>query len=212
MAPFFLVALFLLGGGAAAGAVIDFNSVVNAGPNADRTTPLTTQGYIFTSAHFHVNDTPAACAFGGCTTLNGTQYLNIDGPQLGLAVVMTRVGGGTFDVIGLQASRLFMDGVASALANFANAEQLLLTGAVNGGGTVSAAFSLPALPGFGTFTLPSTFANLNSLTISGTVPGLTDDASWAVDNITVNDIPEPATVLLTAAGMALLLRLRGRNR
>jgi hypothetical protein len=193
--------------GLASGAVIDFNSVVNGSANADRTTPLTTQGYTFTSAHFHINDTPGACAFGGCTTLNGTQYLNLDAPQLGQPVVMTRAGGGSFNLNSLQASRLFVDGTASALLNFPNADTLELVGELSGGGTVSVSISLPALPSFNSFSLPGTFINLLSLTISGSVDGVTDNASWAVDNIDVSDVPEPSTVLF-AAGGALLLGLR----
>lgn len=203
----FLLALLSLSAGAAAGAVINFDSVVNGTANEARTAPLITQGFTFTSSHFHINDAPASCSFGGCAVLNGTQYLNVDAPQLGLAVVMTRSGGGTFDVTGIQASRLFVDDTAASLANFINADNVVLTGALSGGGTVSVSILLPQLPAFNTFTLPGTFASLVSLTISGSA-GAIDNASWAVDNITVNEIPEPGTALLAAGGLALLLGLR----
>lgn len=211
MRAIFLMALLSIGASGAAGAVINFDSVVNGSPNQEYNTSLTTQGYTFTSAHFHINDTPASCSFGGCTTLNGTQYINVDGPQLGFSVVMTRQGGGTFNATSIQASRLFVDGTTSALANFPNADFLVLTGALSGGGTVSVSIPLPALPGFNTFALPGTFVSLSSLTMSGEVTGLTDDASWAADGIDVTDIPEPATVLLTAAGLAMLFGLRKYN-
>jgi hypothetical protein len=208
MAAFLFMTLLSLGVGIASGAVINFDSVVNGTQNQQYGPSLTTQGYTFTSEHFHINDAPGSCSFGGCTTLNGTQYVNVDGPQLGTAVVMTREGGGTFDVLSLQASKLFVDGTAAALANFVNADSILLIGALSGGGTVSVSVPLPALPSYNSFTLPGTFVSLVSLTISGSVAGLTEDASWAIDNITVNDVPEPASVLLTAAGLAALLGLR----
>ena len=215
-------ALFAIAAESAGGEVIDFNSVVNSKANQIYSGALNVEGYIFTSGHFHITDAPSGCVYGGCTPFNGTQYFSIDGPVLGLPVVMTAEGGAAFDLYSLQAARLFADGdTAEASTFFYNAELLQLTGTLQGGGTVSTSLALPATPGFGTFLLPSTFVNLVSLSISGSVPGITDNASWAIDNLDATlqladppnavegELPEPAAVLLTAAGL-LLIGLRRR--
>jgi len=217
-----LMAVFALAPAAVSGVVIDFDSVVNVTDNQIYTTVLNVQGFHFASGHFHITNAPAGCAFGGCTAFNGTQYLSVEGPELGLPVVMTATGGAAFDLYSLQASRLFSDGAtASATGLFYNAEFLNLTGTFNGGGTVSTSLALPATPGFDTFLLPPTFVNLISLNISGSVPRLTDNASWGIDNLnlslvevggkSVEGVPEPATVLLAAAGL-LLIGFRQRFR
>jgi hypothetical protein len=182
---------------------------VNGSLNQEYNTPLLTDGFTFTSGHFHIIDNAPQCVFDGCAPINGTQYLASDGPLLGQAVVMTRTDGGTFRVDSLQASRLFANDTDAEALGFMNASTLLLVGALSGGGTVSVQVALPAMPAFNSFTLPAEFTELTSLTISGLVPGITDSASWGVDSIEVELVPEPRTVFMLLTGCcAALLRLR----
>lgn len=210
MSSYFLLAAISLGATLASATVIDFN---NFDGNIGARTTYSAQGFTFTSAHFHINDVPASCGFGGCASIDGTPLLAVDAPLFGFPVTMMRDAGGPFDLIGLQATRVFVDGTASAVNGFyPNAESLILTGILQGGGIVTYSVSLPALPGFAAFTLPGSFRDLISLTFSGSVPGLTDNASFAVDNIEVAFIvPEPSTMLLIGSGLALLLGIRQRG-
>ncbi len=158
---------------------------------------VTIEGFDFTSAHFHIVGVPNPC----CVS-DGTKYLGVDGFALGFPVTMTEHGGGTFSVLGLDAAKLFLQ-VGGNGPGFPNAVTLDLLGNVLGGGTVNTSLLLPPEGSFSTFTV-SGFSNLTSLVISGSVPGVTDDASWAVDNIAVSTVPEPGTLVLLVTGILSL--------
>jgi hypothetical protein len=177
-------------------AVITFDSVPSVGNPL--LTSLTTQGFTFTSGHFHTVDNPGGCVFGGCVT-NGTHYLAIDGPALGfgLPVTMALAGGGTFSLNGLDGDKLFMDDAAASAGGFPNATEIDVTGSLFGGGTVFAALHLSGGAAFQTFTLPGTFTNLTSVVFQGNA-----DDSIAVDNIVVSS-PEPSAILLLGPIMVL---------
>src|SRR5216683_7644491 len=99
------VAFSALAAPSAQASVVTFDSVVSVG-NPIRSTPLTTDGFTFSSAHYHIIDSPGLC-FGGCVS-DGTQYLGLDGPTLGFPVKMTDAGGGAFDLLGLDAAKLWL--------------------------------------------------------------------------------------------------------
>jgi hypothetical protein len=189
---------------ARADTIITFDSVPSVG-NPIRTTPLTTDGFTFTSLHYHIIDTPSDCS-GGCVS-DGTNYIAVDGPTLGFPLVMTAAGGGTFSLISLDAAKLWL--TIGGLPGFPNAITFDVTGSLTGGGTVSASLTLPSEGSFGNVVLPATFTNLTSVTFSGTAPG-TSDASWAADNIRVAaPVLEPSILLLFTTGvlgLSVLLR------
>src|SRR6267142_4324304 len=81
----------------ASAALITFEDVVNGPFNNDIRTSATSDGFGFTSTHFHVINNPTQCAFGGCVA-NGTQYAAADAPTLAGPVTMTPSGGGTFSL------------------------------------------------------------------------------------------------------------------
>lgn len=171
--------------------------------NAIQSGTVTTQGFNFTSASFHIIDQPSLCA-GGCVD-DGSQYLAVAGPGIDSPVVVTTAGGQTFSVSGLNAAKLFL--TPGGLGDDPNADTLNLLGVLSGGKTVSTSFSLPAEGSFGTFAL-SGFSNLTSLTISGTGGG-SPDASWAVDNLVASAVPEPSmTVLVACALFSILIGVR----
>jgi hypothetical protein len=182
-------------------AVIDFNSVPSSG-NPIQSPSLTTQGFVFTSAHFHTVDSPGTCGFGGCVT-NGTIYLAVDGPALGFPIVMTASGGGAFSLNAFDGDKLFLDDAAAMGGGFPNATSIGLLASVNGGGSLSTSFLLNGTSSFQHFTLPGSWTNLLSVTFTG-VTGATTDTSFALDNITVNTVPEPSTFCLLGIGIALL--------
>jgi hypothetical protein len=155
------------------------------------------EGYDFTSAHFHIVGVPNTC----CVS-DGTKYLGADAPQLAFPVTMTKTGGGAFNVLGLDAAKLFLD--IGGIPGFPNAASLELLGNVSGGGTVTASLLLPPEGSFGTYSIAG-FTNLDSMVISGLLPGVTDNASWGVDNIVVGSgVPEPGTFGLAALAFAAL--------
>lgn len=204
---------------------IDFNSL----PSSDNPsiTFLTTQGFTFTSGHFHTVDSPGLCAYGGCPAGNGTIYIAEEaglagntepetlnysptGPtgNVGLPITMTRTGL-PFMLTAFDGSTLFQDPGTAALEGFPNADIINLQGTGMGGAILNAAFPLSTLGNLETFMLPPQWTNLVSVTFSGsTSSGGT--GSFSLDNIVA--IPEPATWLLLATGLAGLLGNGRRKR
>src|SRR4051812_26798343 len=110
---------------AQAGVTITFNAVPSAS-NPILTT-LTTDGFTFTSGHFHTVDTPGIALFGGGAD-NGTIYIAEEAGGIGSPITMTPVGGGTFDLTSVDGSRSFLDGSSAAAAGIPNADFLSVVG------------------------------------------------------------------------------------
>ena len=172
-------------------AVIDFNGVVSSG-NTNQSPALVTQGFVFSSGHFHTIDDPGLCSLGGCVG-NGTTYLAVDGPGLGLPILMTAVGGAAFSLNGFDGDILFLDKAAAASSGFADSTSIGLVGTLNGGGTLSTSFLLNGSANFQHFNLPVSWANLLSVTFTG-LSGAVTNTSFALDNIAVISTPEPSMV------------------
>jgi hypothetical protein len=196
----------LLSAVSAAATTITFDAVLSSGNNT--LTTLTTDGFVFTSLHFHTIDNPAT-SFGGSPN-NGTIYIAEEAGSLGRPITMALVGGTQFTLSSIDAAKQFLDNAAAAGGGFPNADTLDITGFLAGGGTVSASFSL--LNSFQTFLLPGTFTALNSVIFSGSQ--LSGGAGGiALDNIGVNNgggnaAPDAASTLAllsgTLAGLSLL--------
>lgn len=177
---------------AAAQTTITFDAVSGCAANPVLTA-LTTQGFTFSSGHFHCIGTPVGVS-------NGTNYIGEEGATLGLPITMT--GTAPFTLAGFDASGGVLLPPDPA---FPNATFLNVLGNLAGGGSLSATFALSQTM-FGTFTLPPTWTNLTSVVFTGTIPGVSSNAGYALDNIIVrpaaNTVPEPSTYALLAAGLA----------
>ena len=199
------LAIGLLAGVSASAATITFDLVPSSG-NPILTT-LTTDGFTVTSGHFHTVDSPGIISFGGAVN-NGTIYIGEEAGSLGLPMTLVQALGGQFALTSIDGAKLFLGNAAAASGGFPNADTLNILGNLNGGGTVSASFSLANA--FQTFFLPGTFANLDSVVFSGSLftgaPG-----GIALDNIVVNGgggrTPDAGSTLALLSGAMMGLRL-----
>lgn len=193
--------------------VVTFNGVSSSG-NPTLTT-LTTEGFTFTSRHFHTVDSPGITLFGGSAD-NGTIYIGEEAGGLGLPITMATEGGQPFSLTSFDGTELFVNAAAAAVGGFPNAGYINVLGNLSGGGTVNAQFTLDGIidgaggaADFQTFVLPGTFVNLASVTFSGAqvtgAPG-----AIALDNINTGVIPAPGALLLGGIGAGLVTWFRRR--
>ena len=202
-----VLALGLTGAGAQA-STIDFNEIATADCSGGSAS-ITSDGFQFTEA---TGISLGICDDSAGDAANGSNYLT---EFFNLAITMMPVGGGTFSLNSLDASRLHTGFVFDPT-------KLRITGNLSGGGTVIAVFALDDVadgPGgeadFQNFVLPSTFVNLTSVRFLGfdTAPA----AYSALDNIVVNQetqtpVPEPTSLTLLGLGLAGMGARRWRQR
>ena len=145
-------------------------------------------------------------------TDNGGTYLMVDdflGPDV---LTVSPLSGGPFALTTIDVSE------AHPL-DCCYARQVLITGNVFGGGTVSRTLVLdnnwgPVLANyFETFTFDAGWGSLSSFTLNGA--GAFAGNYYAIDNVVVGSaasVPEPGTLSLLGLGSAYLIRRRRRNR
>jgi hypothetical protein len=158
------------------GCSITFDDVDGTG-NPTLTT-LTTQGFTFTSDHFHAVGEPGLCDFGGCTD-NGTVYIFEEAGGLGQPITMVSASGGTFDLLVFDGAQAFLDDAAAAAGGFPNATTVIVQATFSGGGTATQFFALDD-EGFKTFPLQTT--GLESVRFSGSTD-TGEPGAFALDNI-----------------------------
>src|SRR5687767_1446336 len=122
-----LAAVALTAGAAPAkAAFVTFNGVPASGNPI--LTSLDSEGFRFTSEHFHSLD-----SFGNLAT-NGTIYIGHEGGSLGRVITMTKIGGGTFSISSFDGAELWV----SPPSGFPNATRIQVVGTLSGGGTLTA--------------------------------------------------------------------------
>jgi hypothetical protein len=188
--------------------VITFDSVPSSG-NPILTT-LTTDGFTFTSGHFHTLDTRLGFVD------EGTIYIAEEAGSLGLPITMARSSGGVFDLTGFDGAEVFV----TPNTSFPDADILRAVGSIFGGGTITATFTLDGIRDglggvrdFQTFVMPAGWTNLTSVTFDGLL-NIEGPGGISLDNIVVDEtgapIPEPGTLLLVGSGLIGLAARRRR--
>ena len=147
-----------------------------------------------------------------CDSTGGFGISTNDSTSLGLQsdLTISRSDAVPFFFDSFDATGLFIN----TSTNFsANANQIIATGSLVGGGTVQSTFTLDSIgdgvgnaPDFETFLLPASFANLQSVTLQGIG---TNDNNFSIDNLSVSTVPEPSMVTaLFCCSIALAARRR----
>lgn len=185
---------------------VTFDDLMSAGNPL--VTVLDTHGYRFTGA-FRTIDTP-----GGIFVSNGSAvYLAQPAGRPGITV--SRADGGPFGLYEFEAAGL----IASPAAGSSNAQQVSLIARQAGGTMLGASFGFDRRAGFSHVTVPSSWSNLQFVTLSGlTAAGM--PGGLALDDIGVgtrpdSPVPEPGTLVLfvttALGGGAMLLNRRRRS-
>lgn len=205
-----LVALVLAGNvGRAEATTVTFEDIgVGVGGDFIYTSPAhpVSGGFRFDAqTHSHI-----ANANTSWNTDDGGSYLLVDdffGPD---ALTVSPLSGGPFALTSIDISE------AHNSAGF-YARQVLITGNVFGGGTVSRNLVLdnnwgPTLANyFETFTFDAGWGSLSSFTLTGSGAPIGGNY-FAIDNLVVaTAVPEPGTLTLLGLGSAYLIRRRRRN-
>lgn len=142
-------------------------------------TPYTENGVTISGGNVWISGPGySSCGLGGCTN---------DGTNVAIIAPGTTVtaGGSPFTLNSFDYGQAFNQCCGDTV--------LYVTGNVDGGGTVSASFSLTGL-GYQTANL--NWGNLDSVQFSG------NNSYWfGVDNIAVNNTPEPGSLILLGSGL-----------
>jgi hypothetical protein len=186
--------------------LITFDTYPSAG--SPELVSLNTEGYTFTSSHFHVLDGYNA----DIVRNNSPNHIGHEGGSLGRAITMVRNDGLPFRLVGLDIAELWITG--REFPEFPNASHVGVSGSLNGGGVISQSFALdglasgnPVAGNFQNVVLGPGWTNLVSVTFNGLKSNLPNYA-FAIDNIETT-IPEPSSfVLLASIGLAMLLSRR----
>jgi hypothetical protein len=198
-----VAALILAGSiGNAQAAVITFEDLPldpPATPGGDRTSG----GFLFDTLidHSHIDD---GTSWG---TSNGSNIMVIDAFGAANNVTFSPIGGGPFALAEIDFSKANTFSTTSA-------QSVQVTGNLSGGGTVSTTVPLTSFS-FTTFAFDASWTNLSSVVLNGvgaTCCGALPGNYFAIDNIVVSAVPEPAMMSLVGLGSAFLLGRRRRNR
>ena len=109
-------------------------------------------------------------------------------------VTMAPIGGEIFRLSSFDAAGTFM-------GSSRNVTSLEVIGYLSGGGQVTQTFSITNPEAFATFSLPSSFTNLTAAGFFGLQPTGPFSPEFQLDNIVVNPVPEPSSLLLLATGV-----------
>jgi hypothetical protein len=172
--------LFLLSQAAQAATIIDFE-----GSTAGCFTSVASQGYLFESSDGQVLS---------IETVNGSQFLTTGSPLGAETLTMTRMGGGTFDLMSLDLCHTL---------TLVPSRFMRLTGYFPDGSTVTQNLPLDSIMPITTF---KTFFPGGFTGVERVIFGAEFAVPFSMDNVVV---PEPATFLLAAVACLLAGRRTG---
>lgn len=203
MKRLFTLALASLAGSAFA-VVIDFEEVAGGGNPILAT--LDSQGYRFTSDHFHTLD-----SHGGFADNGSNIYIGHEGGDLGRAITMVQIGGGLFNLTSFDMAELWVGGHST----YPNATHVEVHATFSDDSTSTVNYALDGVNdgtgGAADFeTVALSLSNLKSVRFNGVSAAAGGDFAFGLDNIEVSPVPEPATMTALALGAAALLRRRRR--
>jgi hypothetical protein len=191
---------------------MDFDDVPSSGNPI--LTSLTSQGFRFTSTHFHTVDQPGLFPFGGSVS-NGTTFIGEEDGSIGGPITVQRADGGPFRILSFDAGEFFVDRVAAAAGGFPNADGVRMSASVTGIGVVETTFFLDGIADgdggvadFQTFSPQSIFFSLQHATFTG-LRTTGSPGGFSMDNFVILLIPEPT--LTATFGMITSLLVRTRN-
>ena len=192
--------LAVLFGSMAHATVVDFESV----QGIEGTTSISADGFEwdFVAGGWAIGDLTQGFYPDG--VLNGTNILMASGDRNGETanVVMTKTGGGTFDIASLWA----------ASSNTGLANSVTIVGDLFGGGLVSTTIAVGGM--FSEYLL-SGFTNLVSVTFTSVNSGAYNTAGFALDDISLTStpaVPLPGSLpllVVAAGGLAMMRRPKG---
>lgn len=201
----YLAALSLAG--AMGASTVDFQDV-SSGNCAFHGSTLTSQGFSFAGNPVDAN--LFVCNAGVLQHNTSAALINANSQSI---LTMTQVGGGAFSLesffAGGRTAERNPDGPVSF---YTPANGLEVLGNLAGGGTVSFTVALDDVAPYEwkQFVLPGTFINLSSVVFTALGQGSTPE--FLIDDISVNSVPEPATVGLLMIGALGVTYGRRRNR
>lgn len=200
MKTFIYAMLAVLFGSMAQATVVDFESV----QGLEGTTSISADGFEwdFVAGGWAIGDLTQGFYPDG--VLNGTNILMASGDRNGETanVVMTKTGGGTFDIASLWA----------ASSNTGLANSVTIVGDLFGGGLVSTTIAVGGM--FSEYLL-SGFTNLVSVTFTSVNSGAYNTAGFALDDISLTStpaVPLPGSLpllVVAAGGLAMMRRPKG---
>ncbi len=174
-------------GAATVGVIIDFDEL--PGGSNPQVPEVITQGFRFTSEHFHIIGDPPICS-GGCADNGSPVYIAHEGGSAGRTIFMSRVDGKSFSISALDAAEAFID----PPAGFPNADSVRVTGHFAAGGSIMAIFELDGIvdgaggaDDFETFSLAG-FTGLELAEFDGLGPAGDVHFAIGIDNIDVSGV------------------------
>jgi hypothetical protein len=196
-----LILLFMAGSAQAAVVTVDFEGVVGDGDELS-VVPYVEDGMIVDSpivpSALFGKDSPRISHNSNGSAVFGWCNLNVIECDIRDLITLSHQSGAVFDLLSIDASNLTVSDVGD----------LLLTGMLSSGGTISTTLSLTQNV-WSTFVLGAGWVNLDSVAISA----INGPLDWdpAIDNIVVNAVPIPAAVWLFGSALAGLGWLRRKQ-
>ncbi len=209
---FALWTVLVLGAASAKATVIDMEGIAvpGAGTPANGTTQ-SINGFNLQIVFGDFIDSANPGVLGGGFANNGTDWLAITG---GATMTLTEGTGAAFSIQSFDSTFW----ATSFNGNSGKNHEIVVTGAVSGGGTISTSFVVDDNAAFETFNFDSSWTNLVAVGFQNDgVPNVSTGGNMAYDNIVVNEsvgstpAPEPAGLLLFGLGLAGLGFARRRK-